>query len=342
MKEPVLRHAGGARVELGSTCSAGGAAVPDALLLHGVEEQRAAATGAGSGGGTSSFHAGNMDEHATRSKAQEADGKMQTEPSAATRETPVAAAATEPRALRGARVEARGLVRRFGDRIALDDLSLAIEPGEALALLGANGAGKTTFIRLVTGWLLPSAGTVTVDGLSPARDSAAVHARIGYVAETSRLYPELRVRGLLRFAGGIRGLAGDALDSAVDRALDRFELRAVAQRLVGHLSKGFQQRVSLAQGLLHDPPLLIVDEPSSGLDPRQRAEVRSLLASLRGRRTLILCTHDLAEARAVAPRVAVLRRGRLVAHGPAAEVLDREDPLALFGSRDGDPAQVGS
>jgi ABC-2 type transport system ATP-binding protein len=230
----------------------------------------------------------------------------------------------------GIAVEAHELVRRFGPRAAVDGVTLRIEPGEAFGLLGANGAGKTTFIRLVTGYLLPSAGSVRVDGLSPATDARAVHARTGYVAETSRLYPELRVRGFLRFAGGARGLAGAALHAAVEGVLDRFDLRAVAGRLVGNLSKGYQQRVSLAQALVHDPALVIVDEPTNGLDPLQQAEVRDVLLAMRGRRTLLLCTHDLAEARAVASRVAVLSRGRLVACGPTPEVLGAGDPLALF------------
>jgi ABC-2 type transport system ATP-binding protein len=233
----------------------------------------------------------------------------------------------------GVAIETRDLVRRFGARVAVDGVTLRVEPGEAFGLLGANGAGKTTFIRLVTGYLLPSAGSVRVDGLSPATDARAVHARIGYVAETSRLYPELRVRGFLRFAGGARGLAGAALDTALADTLERFELRAVAGRLVGNLSKGYQQRVSLAQAFLHDPPLVIVDEPTAGLDPLQQAEVRDVLAALRGRRTLLLCTHDLAEARALTSRVAILSQGRLVACGPTAELLGAGDPLALF--RDG-------
>jgi ABC-2 type transport system ATP-binding protein len=230
----------------------------------------------------------------------------------------------------GVAIDARALVRRFGARVAVDGVTLRVEPGEAFGLLGANGAGKTTFIRLVTGYLLPSAGSVSVDGLSPALTPRAVHARIGYVAETSRLYPELRVRGFLRFVGGARGLAGATLDAAVEAALARFELGAVAGRLVGNLSKGYQQRVSLAQAFLHDPPLVIVDEPTAGLDPLQQAEVQGVLAALRGRRTLLLCTHDLAEARALTSRVAILSRGRLVACGPTARVLGAGDPLALF------------
>jgi ABC-2 type transport system ATP-binding protein len=230
----------------------------------------------------------------------------------------------------GARVEAHALTRRFGHTVALDALTLAIEPGETFALLGANGAGKTTFIRLVTGFLVPSQGSVRVDGLSPVDDATAVHQRIGYAGETARLYPELRVRGFLRFAGQVRGLHGAALEAAVDRALEHFALSAVAQRLIGNLSKGTQQRVSLAQAFLHDPPLLIADEPTSGLDPAQQADARALLATLRGRRTVILCTHQLEEAAALATRVGVLRHGRLEALGTPAEVLGSEPPLHLF------------
>lgn len=233
-------------------------------------------------------------------------------------------------AARGSRVEARALTRRFGGRAALDAVTLEIRPAEAFGLLGANGAGKTTFVRLVTGYLVPSAGTVHVDGLSPITDARHVHARIGFVAETSRLYPDLRVEGFLRFCGGARGLRGPALRAAVERELSRFDLEPVARRLVGNLSKGYQQRVSLAQGFLHDPALLIVDEPTSGLDPVQKEEVRAVLASLRGQRTVLLCTHDLAEARRLTQRVAVLRAGRVAASGPTGEVLGVNDPLALF------------
>jgi ABC-2 type transport system ATP-binding protein len=231
---------------------------------------------------------------------------------------------------RGAVIETSALTRRFGDRPALADIDLRIAAGESFGLLGANGAGKTTFIRLLTGYLVPSSGTVTVDGYSPITDARAVHERIGFVAETSRLYPELRVRGFLRFAGGVRGLSGPALHDAVDRALARFTLEDVALRPIGNLSKGYQQRVNLAQAFLHDPALLIVDEPTAGLDPLQQAEVRRELREAEGTRTVLLCTHDLSEARQLTTRVAVLSRGRLVACGPTAEILGAGDPLALF------------
>ena len=258
-----------------------------------------------------------------------ADGDRAARPDQAGRQTgPEDAARDEPK--RGLTVEAQRLVRRFGTFEALAGVDLRIEPGETFGLLGANGAGKTTFIRCVTGWLLPTSGQIRVDGFSPADRPDAVHERLGFVPETSRLYPDLRVRGFLRFIGGARGLSGPALNAAVDRVLTEFQLHDVSGRLVGNLSKGFQQRVSLAQAFLLDPPLLIVDEPTSGLDPLQQADVRRLLSAASSTRTLLICTHDLQEARELCDRVAVLSAGRVVALGPPDEVLGGPDPLALF------------
>ena len=227
---------------------------------------------------------------------------------------------------------ARELTRRFGPHVALDRLTLDIEPRSCFGLLGANGAGKTTFIRMVTGYLLPSSGEVTVGGVSPARDPHTVNRHLGFVMETSRLYPELRVLGLLRFLGGARGLKREALRDAVDRVVERFTLADVTGRLIGNLSKGYQQRVSLAQAFLHDPPLVIVDEPTGGLDPVQRGEVQQILAGLRGERTVVLCTHDLEEARALTHRVAVLNAGKLIATGETEDVLGSSEALSLFAS----------
>jgi ABC-2 type transport system ATP-binding protein len=229
-----------------------------------------------------------------------------------------------------AAIEARGLTRRFGDHRAVDRLDLRIETGESFGLLGANGAGKTTFIRMVTGFLLPSEGSVHVLGHSPVSEPQAVRARLGFVMETTRLYPELRVEGFLRFAGGARGLRGAPLARAVARVIERFELAPMARRLVGNLSKGFQQRVSLAQAFVHDPQLVIVDEPTGGLDPVQREQVQDVLEGLAGSCTVLLCTHDLEEARRLTRRVAVLHGGRLVREGATREVLGKGDPLGLF------------
>jgi ABC-2 type transport system ATP-binding protein len=231
---------------------------------------------------------------------------------------------------RGVRVEARDLSRRFGSCVALAGATLDIEPGETFGLLGANGAGKTTFIRIVTGCLLPSSGSIAVDGISPAEQPTVVQSKLGFVMETSRLYPELRVVEFLRFVAGARGLRGPERTLALERSLERFQLESVASRLIGNLSKGFQQRVSLAQAFLHDPPLLIVDEPTGGLDPVQQQEVQHTLGALRGERTIILCTHDLGEAERLCSHVAVLRRGQLVTQGATNEILGRNEVLELF------------
>ncbi len=228
-------------------------------------------------------------------------------------------------------IEAVGLTRHFGQHCALDDVTLVIPARETFGLLGANGAGKTTFIRLVMGLLLPSAGRVRVDGVDAAAHPTEVQRRVGFVMETSCLYPELSVGGFLRFVGSARGLAGDALERAIASGLQRFHLGAVVKRPIGNLSKGYQQRVSLAQAFLHDPPLIVVDEPTGGLDPVQRESVQRMLKSLEGERTVLLCTHDLEEARRLTSRVAVLRAGRLVTVGPTADVLGRDDTLELFG-----------
>ncbi len=235
-----------------------------------------------------------------------------------------------PREGRGAEVVARKLTRRFGEHLALDGIDLRIAPGETLGLLGANGAGKTTFIRLVTGYLLPSSGEVSVDGFSSASKSREVHRRIGYATETSRIYPELPVSEFLRFMAGARGMDTPSTKLAIEKVIEHFELGEVANRPMGHLSKGYQQRVSLAQSFMNDPSLLIVDEPTGGLDPYQQAEVREILHQAQRTRTILLCTHDLAEARALASRVAILRHGKLVALGATEEVLGRDNSLDLF------------
>jgi len=230
----------------------------------------------------------------------------------------------------GVGVTARALTRRFGNHLALERVDLQIAPRARFSLLGANGAGKTTFIRMLTGFLLPSSGALTVDGISPSRHPHAVNKRIGFAMETSRLYPELRVRSLLRFLGGARGLRGSELKNAVDRVIERFQLASVAARRTGNLSKGFERRVSLAQAFLVEPPLIVLDEPSNGLDPAQRHQVREILRGIEPERTLILCTHDLDEARALTDRAGVLDAGRLVAEGPTGEVLDRQNAPSLF------------
>jgi ABC-2 type transport system ATP-binding protein len=206
------------------------------------------------------------------------------------------------------------LSRRFGDRIALDDVSFTLEPGEIFALLGPNGAGKTTTLRILAGLIAPTTGSVEIDGQPMGPQSAPqLRARIGFLTEAPGLWDRLTVRQNLLVYARLYGLASP--DKVVDEALERFEIRDRGDDRAALLSKGLKQRVALARSLLHDPRIAMLDEPTSGLDPASAREVRDLVISLRAQgRTILLCTHNLDEVDRVADRVAVLSR-RLVAMG---------------------------
>jgi ABC-2 type transport system ATP-binding protein len=238
-----------------------------------------------------------------------------------------------------AMVEARAVSKRFGSVVALDALDLDVAAGEVFGIIGPNGAGKTTFLRILTGYWLASEGDVHVDGLSVTRDRFAVQARLGYACEQPKLYADHRVDTFLRMMGQVRGLSGERLRDAIGISVERFGLGEVLRRRIGVLSKGFRQRVALAQALLHDPPVLIVDEPTVGLDPAQQIELRNILASLRGRHSVILCTHQLYEAEMICDRVALLDRGRLAALATADEIRTGGSLEALFLAKVGSIAQ---
>ena len=215
------------------------------------------------------------------------------------------------------------LTRRFGPRLAVDDVSFQLERGEVVGFLGPNGAGKTTTMRVLTGFLPPSAGTVTVDGHDVLRDSLAVRARIGYLPESVPLYREHRVQEMLVFQGRLRGLARAEARRRAGAVLERVGLAERARSLIGRLSKGQRQRVGLAVALLPDPEVLVLDEPTSGLDPLQRIEVRRLIQELAHERTVLFSSHILPEIEAVCPRVIILHRGRVAADGTQQDLLER-------------------
>ena len=215
------------------------------------------------------------------------------------------------------------LTRRFGSRAAVDDVSFRLERGEVVGFLGPNGAGKTTTMRVLTGFLPPSAGTVTVDGFDVLRDSLAVRARIGYLPESVPLYREHRVQEMLVFQGRLRGLARGEAKRRAAAVLERVGLGERARSLIGRLSKGQRQRVGLAVALLPDPEVLVLDEPTSGLDPLQRIEVRRLIQELARDRTVLVSSHILPEIEAVCPRVIILHRGRVAADGTQAQLLEQ-------------------
>jgi ABC-2 type transport system ATP-binding protein len=215
------------------------------------------------------------------------------------------------------------LTKRFGSHTAVSDLSFEVAPGEVLGFLGPNGAGKTTTMRMVTGFLPPSHGTVSIDNRDLLREPIEAKRRIGYLPENPPLYPELTVRHYLNFVAEIKDVPRTRRTACVDRAINRANLVDVANRRVATLSKGFKQRVGLAQAIVHEPPVLILDEPTSSLDPKQRVEVRDLIAGLRGEHTVILSTHILPEVSQITDRVVIINRGRVMAVDSASNLSQR-------------------
>ena len=205
---------------------------------------------------------------------------------------------------------------------AVDDVSFTVPRGEVAALLGPNGSGKSTVMRCLIGYFSPTAGRVRVGGVDVDERPVQARREVGYLPEQVSLYPELTVRRYLRFVAGMKGLDGGGTRAAVDQAVERCNLEAVADRPTGTLSKGYRQRVGLAQALLGDPKVLVLDEPTVGLDPVQTAEMRELLRTLGGC-TLLLSTHILSEAAALCGRIVILSRGRLVAEDTAAGLAAR-------------------
>ena len=223
-------------------------------------------------------------------------------------------------------IEARGLSKRYGELVAVDDVSFSVAPGEVVGFLGPNGAGKTTTMRILTGFLPATDGTAAIAGHDIFEDPLAARRSVGYLPESPPLYPEMSVEGYLDYVAKIKDVPRAKRAAAVDRALERCGLREARRRVIGLLSKGFRQRVGLAQAIVHDPPVLILDEPTVGLDPIQIREIRGLIAGLareggggRGH-TVILSTHILPEVEAICRRVLIIHRGRIVVDRPLEEL----------------------
>jgi ABC-2 type transport system ATP-binding protein len=221
-------------------------------------------------------------------------------------------------------IEVSHLTKRYRDRVAVDDLSFTVAEGELLGFLGPNGAGKTTTMRVLTGFLPASSGVVKVAGHDVFEEPLEVKRRIGYLPETPPLYPEMTVQGYLRFVATLRGVPRGQLATELERVADATGTTSVMGRVIQNLSKGFRQRVGLAQALLGSPEVLILDEPTEGLDPIQRAEVRRLIKGLGGKHTVILSTHILPEVTVTCDKVLILHQGRLVAFDTISSLVHTE------------------
>ena len=212
-------------------------------------------------------------------------------------------------------IEVRGVSKSFGTMVALDDVSFRLDRGEILGFLGPNGAGKSTTMKIITTFLAPDAGSVTVDGIDVLEEPLAVRGRIGYLPENVPLYLDMNVQEYLTFVGRARGLGGARLKERLEWCVEACGLVTEYRKAIGELSKGFKQRTGLAQALVHDPDILILDEPTSGLDPLQILGIRELIRSLAGSKTIIFSTHILQEVSPVTERVVIINEGRIIADG---------------------------
>jgi ABC-2 type transport system ATP-binding protein len=212
------------------------------------------------------------------------------------------------------------LVKAFGPKRAVDGISFTVERGEVLGFLGPNGAGKSTTMRIVTGFMPPTSGRASVGGFDVVDAPLAAKRLIGYLPENAPSYPDMTVRGFLEFVAELRGLAGDARRKAVHRAVELCFLESVLQQSIDTLSKGYKHRTCLAQALIHDPQVLILDEPTDGLDPNQKHEVRNLIGELGASKAIVFSTHILEEVDAACTRAIIIDRGRIVANGTPEEL----------------------
>lgn len=212
-------------------------------------------------------------------------------------------------------IEVEELTKRYGARPAVEGVSFHVERGEVVGFLGPNGAGKSTTLRMITGFLNPTSGRIRVGGLDTLVDPLGVRRQIGYMPEGVPLYPEMRVGEYLRYRAELKEVPGRQSKSRVGAALEAADITDVEDRIIGQLSKGYRQRVGLADALVADPPLLILDEPTAGLDPNQIRHVRELIGSFKGKKTVFLSTHILTEVEAMCERVVIIHKGKLVGEG---------------------------
>lgn len=227
-------------------------------------------------------------------------------------------------------IEVKGLVKTYGPKRAVDGVSFRVNRGDILGFLGPNGAGKSTTMKMITGFLRPDSGTATVDGIDVTVDPVAVKRKLGYLPESAPAYPEMTVEEFLGFIAEVRGFrSATARRTQVDRAIGLTHLAPVRKQTIETLSKGFKQRVGFAQALLHDPGVLVLDEPTDGLDPNQKNEVRSLIKAMAVEKAVILSTHILEEVDAICNRVVIISQGKVVADETPASLHARKPGARL-------------
>jgi len=217
-------------------------------------------------------------------------------------------------------IKIENLVKAFGAKRAVDGISFAVERGEVVGFLGPNGSGKSTTMRMITGYYTPNAGKVSVGGHDVVESPLQAKRLIGYLPENAAAYTDMSVHGFLEFAAALRGLAGDAKRKAVARAVERCFLSSVLHQSIDTLSKGYKHRTCLAQALIHDPEVLVLDEPTDGLDPNQKHEIRNLIRELGRSKAVVFSTHILEEVDAACTRAIIIDRGRIVAQGTPDEL----------------------
>jgi ABC-2 type transport system ATP-binding protein len=220
-------------------------------------------------------------------------------------------------------ISVEGVSKRYGHVMAVDRLSFSVQRGEVVGFLGPNGAGKTTTMRMITGTLQPDEGSVLLDGTTVSEDAMAAKRRIGYLPEANPLYDELIVAEYLDYVAELRGLSPEETRTGVQDAVDETDIGDVFYRPIGECSKGYRQRIGMASAILHRPEVLILDEPTEGLDPNQRVEIRRLVGSLGRERTVLLSTHVMQEVEATCSRLVILSKGRLAAEGSVQDLLSR-------------------
>ncbi|WP_439861258.1 ABC transporter ATP-binding protein [Pseudomonas sp. MBLB4136] len=220
-------------------------------------------------------------------------------------------------------IEIRNLTKRFAQHTAVDNLSFRVQPGEVLGFLGPNGAGKSTTMKMLTGFLAPTSGSASILGFDIQKDTRQAQRQIGYLPEGAPCYGDMTVQGFLQFIAEVRGYRGQEKQQRVQQAVAQVELEKVLEQSIETLSKGFKRRVGLAQAILHDPKVLILDEPTDGLDPNQKHQVRKLIQSLARDKIVIISTHILEEVSAVCTRAVVIGHGRLLADGTPLELESR-------------------